>query len=387
VRRTPPGFTLVEVLASIALSMLLLAALYQAMNSHTRYSETASRRISAPQIARVLLHQIADELRSVAPPLEPWQDPARARRLLDFGVVDLLNPDAAALSPTLNEEMSPRRDEPGPLGSAAERFGLLGTSDRLLMLCRRGASAESSIERYERDRSAALGASGEDERRLGPERWGDLRQVLYAPRPLPEALAARRAGLEVVQSDSIDAEEREFEPFFGGILRQEVSLVFSPDAQDEAFSQLAPHLFPESEELESPEEVLTASASEFGGDEPLPPRTTTAVIAPSVTAMRFRYHDGREWLGEWRRHDVLPRAVEISISFDPRAADPRWLAKYLEERGEAETSGEATPSTPLAGAASVEKIEAPLFPYRLVVALPAADRTPAPEFPPEEAPP
>jgi len=112
-------------------------------------------------------------------------------------------------------------------------------------------------------------------------------------------------------------------------------------------------------------------------------------VTDRITALKFRYHNGRSWQDAWDKGDELPVAVEISLSFDPRAADPEYLTKYFEERRSTGASGEVPGALPSdennstldvppteesapASAMGTEEEEPPLFPYRLVVALPGA---------------
>ena len=137
------------------------------------------------------------------------------------------------------------RGEP-PIVEGAERFALLGTSTRLIMMVRRTGDPASSLDRY-REESEGLSPSGEGEtsredRRRPEHRWGDLRQVFYLPRPLPEALERSTADEPALPADP-NSDEPIIEPVFAGLFRQEVRLPFSTPAQNDAFFQLEEHLF------------------------------------------------------------------------------------------------------------------------------------------------
>ena len=43
------------------------------------------------------------------------------------------------------------------------------------------------------------------------------------------------------------------------------------------------------------------------------------VVAPEVSALQFRYFDGRMWYNTWDSDSVgrIPRAVEVQIAFPP----------------------------------------------------------------------
>lgn len=372
------AFTLLEVLAAMGLALLLMAALMQSMDAQARYCRTAEEKMTEPQIARILLHRIADELRAVRVPVDAWRDPTRARRLLSFADVTWKEGEGemtASTASSTEQTMGLVIEEENPW-RGAERFGLLGTSNRLLFLTHRPSEAPSAIEAYASENARPTVESGTGDNKREPDRWGDLRQVFYLPLPLPEALSARREGEPNAEIREPDSDEDGFEPYYGGVLRQEVLLPFDRDASRESFEQLVGHLMEKSEattpapQFQMPTEKQPESTA---GEKPLPPRVVTEVLNDRVSAIRFRYHDGRSWLEAWSHHAVLPRAVEISLSFDPRASDPRWLGEYLEDQRRAADSGAmARP----AATSSADGFEPPVFPYRLVVALPAADRTP-----------
>ena len=49
-------------------------------------------------------------------------------------------------------------------------------------------------------------------------------------------------------------------------------------------------------------------------------------LVPDLVAIRFRYHDGNEWLGEWDGDRGLPRGVEVQVwtSPWPPGMTPAW---------------------------------------------------------------
>ena len=59
------GFTLFEVVVALALSVLLLAGVYAAMDLYWRFSTTGQEEVERAQIARAVLRRIETDLRSV----------------------------------------------------------------------------------------------------------------------------------------------------------------------------------------------------------------------------------------------------------------------------------------------------------------------------------
>ena len=367
------GFSLVEVIATLGLTLFIMGALFQALLNQSRTNEVASERMSESQIARSIFYRLADELRRVQPPSVPGVEPTRARRLLSFGQRDWLNEQAeTSLDPGNGEE-----EKEIPETDGAERFALMGTSDRILFLTHAGLEPTSPIDRYLAEKGDSIetqSVGGREERRIEPTRWSGLRQVYYLARPLPEALDEENQPA-TPQEASVDG-EFPTKPIFAGVIRQEVKLVFSNDAQRDSFMQLRDHLFAKKDEPDLPEfeMPLDESTSNEENEVPLPDRIQTQVLTERVTAIRFRYHDGQSWQSRWDDAHRLPIAVEIHLSFDPRGADPEFLREYLEEH-------------PLGGGglegvsvADQEATEEPIFAYRLVVALPMAEpKIPVPQ--------
>jgi hypothetical protein len=366
------GFTLVEIIATLGLTLFIMGALFQAILNQSRSNEVAGERLSEGQVARSLLYRMAEELRQVYPPTAPKVDPARARALLAYGQQNLGGEEEGA-GVSVETGTAAEGDEI-PEVEGAERFALLGTKDRLLLMTRVGPEISSPIDRYlaEKGERETEGGNAKETKRLEPSRWSDLRQVCYLARPLPEALDSTKEDLVEAPEEASPDGTKPIKPMFGGVIRQEVRLVFSNDAQADSFFQLRDHLFAKEEEglelpkMEEPAVLEMSSEKEV----PLPDRTATEVLTEQITAIRFRYHDGQSWLESWSDAGRLPVAVEIHLSFDPRAADPEFLSEYLEENP---LGGTATEDGVSGSMATAEESEEPVFGYRLVVALPMAE--------------
>ena len=63
--RSTRGFTLLEVLLAVALSLMLLVAVYGALNLYYKYSQVGQAEMERSQIARALLNRMAVDIRSV----------------------------------------------------------------------------------------------------------------------------------------------------------------------------------------------------------------------------------------------------------------------------------------------------------------------------------
>ena len=58
------GFTLLEVLLAVGISMLAMAAVYAAMGIHLRFIEAGDNDVERAQLARAVLGRIAEDLRA-----------------------------------------------------------------------------------------------------------------------------------------------------------------------------------------------------------------------------------------------------------------------------------------------------------------------------------
>ena len=66
-RRDPSGFTLLEVLLAVSLSLLLLVTVYAALKMHLTFAQRGPEQVLRAQKARGILKQIAHDVRAVIP--------------------------------------------------------------------------------------------------------------------------------------------------------------------------------------------------------------------------------------------------------------------------------------------------------------------------------
>jgi hypothetical protein len=348
-----------------------------------QYSEYAAAEMRESQIARTLLHRIAAEIRAVEPPPAPrrWQSPPdeqkpeteqgtpeepeketvpdqpddtnaveatteaaplgnpfvraeQAHALLAYGESDVVSDGFAAPLPSTTET------EEATLASAPERFSLLGTSNRLLIRCHYDENADSVVEQFHADPMATpeAGLGGDSKQSAA----GNVRQIFYFLRPNP-----------AVEEESLSAdfsEDEEVVSTYQGLVRQEIKRPWSLEAATVASLQIEPYFATESEESIPPQASIAEPKEARTATDEIPPEeyVQTKIVAEPITAIKFRYHDGASWLDAWDRKDLLPAAVEISLSFEPIAEEEEELVDPV----------------------LLEEEEEPRFPYRLVVCLP-----------------
>lgn len=86
-----------------------------------------------------------------------------------------------------------------------------------------------------------------------------------------------------------------------------------------------------------------------------------SVLVPGMFAVRFRYHDGRDWRDSWESSiDGLPVAIESRLWFDPWTEGrwPDWIP-FPEDESEADDPDESFDETGLDEFASFEELDRP----------------------------
>ncbi|MFO0948182.1 MAG: type II secretion system protein [Planctomycetota bacterium] len=397
----PDGFTLLEVILAMGLAFFLMIALYQSIALQSKYNDVASAEMKEARVARAVLLRISADLRAVK---QPSPD-TTVRPAMELTREEGMEPAPADSSPPIDSPPPPMEAAlepstlfPGPLTTNAsrapqarsllslladqelasgdlnapeppvevvedepilrpERFGLLGTSNRLLLMVSRWGQRDSVVERYREEKSGGgeiSAAPSADSLERGKREPTDVREVFYLMRP-------NRAAWE--QSEEVSASEEEEEPpRHLGLIRQEILYPFTAEAQLEAKRQLELHLDMNKSEDEDSDPLKSTETEVSESEVPPEEMVATRVHGEAITAIRFRYHDGVEWLSGWDRDDELPLAVEIALSFDPRAEDEETLTGIPE--------------------VAEEEKEEPVFPYRLVVRL-SGSRRPLPKLSPE----
>ncbi len=270
-RRTPKGYTLLEVVLSLVLTSLVLLCVAMAVDSQLRIGDAGRAHVEEAQLARVLLHRMADDIRSalVADPL---------------GLADLASSTTGSESSTREQPGSGGSDETEPEESEDE------------------PSAEATVETEATGTVESLVPSGT----LGLYGEPDWLQVdIGRPSRLPR------------QSSTLDGE-----PWSCGAMGDIKTVAYSVVAVDESATDDAAA----SSGLirREMDRSVTAWASEQGLEDSL--LAAEVPIAPEVAAVGFRYSDGTTWCDSWDTAESgkLPLAVEISLSLRPIRQSGNW---------------------------------------------------------------
>jgi len=261
------GFTLLELILAMVLMSLVLIALTMAIDFQFRVVDATRAQVEEAQLARVLLHQIADDLRSAASSAPAEQSSGLA--------ASSSSADAMGAEPEEEAEDAGSR-ETGDTSGGAKSSDEEASDDSFL-----AAEASSSLP-------AAGICGGPDWIEITgfPTPRGDLWNRLLAASEDP-AVSNSWLGMTTISYSLEEASSTAMEDLLpesrtdGGLVRRQY------DAGESA--------------------TLDLGLEGQGESEPL---------APEVTSLGFRYSDGTEWLDSWDMDDngQLPAAVEITLT-------------------------------------------------------------------------
>ena len=259
------GYTLLEVILASMLAAVVLLIIATSIEIQFRAFNAGRSHVEEAQLARVLLHRIGDDLQAIMPPGNEAGSTVDNASKEDSPGGSKGN-DADSVSELTDDESGEFDDESAldesTLGGPAP--GLYGELDWLRFDVvrakrRAGSSSDELTSDAAMPRAAMPGAADE------------IETIVYYVLT-PEELAA-----EAISTNS--------DQTGGGLVRRE--LVRPTSAWAAETGLLEYH------------------------DTAVPP------IAPEVTAIEFRYHDGVAWLESWdsSTSGALPKAVEIRLFF------------------------------------------------------------------------
>lgn len=244
------GMSLLEVVLASGLCVLLMLAVYSAMDQAYRLSSTGKDDLQRMQLARAILRRMELDVRSVTYAIEA-ADPDS-----DLFPTDP-DPDPGDTDP---EEPVPAVTVLSPIDQLlAGSVGLIGTATRL----------ELHVSRPRRELS--FGPLVDDA--SVTTRVSDLRSVIY----------------DFQGSGSSTLVDADGQPLVG-LIRTEGDRMA----------------------------VLDVEAAGGAGEI----MTLPQALAPEANSVLFRYFDGTTWYEEWDTPTLgmLPRAIEVSIQFEPTSA-------------------------------------------------------------------
>lgn len=334
------GFTLLEVMLTLALSSLVVVALAMAIDFQLRVVELGRTDVEEAQLARVILHHIANDIAGAV-----TSNPMETESLLS----KMISSETLARSFEEASEGSEEDDE-GEAASGGDPSASSGGQ---------GGGTSGATSQAE---GTSTGEGADELGYLTDEGSDDLDESL-----LTQSALGLYGGIDWLQVDvsrlpRLDQFEQEFS---SSDIYSTVDLV--SDVKTVSYFFVTPDEAGASYSADDPEytgglyrtEVDRASASWAGSGGPLDDTgTEERPIAPEVTAVEFLYCDGTDWLEEWDSEEQggLPQAVKITLTIIPYGATDEQLS----ELGTGDLFYEDDPS----------------LKYSLVVRLPAAEIAP-----------
>ncbi len=298
----PGGFTLIEVLLSLGLAALVLVALATAVDVHLRCVQSGRTHVEEAQLARALLHRIADDLRNVA-----VANPVTVEGVMTAstsaspGSSADSNPDANTGDQNSDQLLCSQPPRANPETTSTETtqlaVGLYGESDWLQI----DVSRTPRLDQYDYETLPSGAETLED-------RVSDVKTVAYF----------------LASTTGAYGSSGQYE---GGLVRREIDRAVSRWAEDQG---------------------LMADVN-----------TQLQPIAPEVTGIEFLYYDGTQWTDAWDTTEMggLPIAVHIALSIMPRSQ----LEQMASVTGGSSSTGESvnfiyalTVALPVASGASAD---------------------------------
>jgi hypothetical protein len=322
------GYTLLEVLLALGLTVIVLSLVGTAVHSMLRSVDNGRRRAEREQLARAIMHQIANDLRAVVR-YEPFDDSG-----LNSGIGGGASGAASALSGATGGQSDPSGQSTGtststtqtPSGQSTGETQTEETTEQTLTMPVAGIYGSANQVSIDITRIPRLDEYLYADGVNAPLFRGDVRTVSYYVGSNPTAMIPGVAPAATTTDPTTATSDANS----GGLTRQEsdraTALWQMPSAGAASSSQNA------------------------------------SVLAPEVASLEFRYFDGTQWLTQWDSTAMkgVPRAVEIAI--------------YLND--DANNSQPNTSATPPVDALTPTTNNPNNF-YRMVVHLPAGLPLPA----------
>jgi prepilin-type N-terminal cleavage/methylation domain-containing protein len=246
------GLSLIEVLISLALSLMLLSSVYTAISLYYRQSNAGQEEIARNQLARVLLQRIELDLRSIS-----YREGSPA-------TTDEADPAATGEETTTTTETITTQSVTTPDDAfSGSDSGLFGDAQTLVLHVSRPNREIGSLEQLNAQEAG--------------QRTSDLKTVAFF------VAGSGTGGLQAMAAAQFASQSRNGTLQTQGLARMEG------------------------------ERLAIQMADKQGSVESL--LGQTQMLAPEVSRVLFRYYDGLTWQTQWdsATYGGLPRAVEVTL--------------------------------------------------------------------------
>lgn len=259
------GFTLLEVLVALGMSVVLVSGIYAALNLYIRVTQEDATVLERSRVSRAVFRQMSRDIQSVLFRIpEETNSTDETTETSTSESSSTTEGDSTSTTETETTEIDSVVDPEAAMTSTS--VGLIGDAGKLTL----------HISRPARDMQYAALADG-------------------------AGVAARTSDLLSVTYFLADAASSGLEGAVGQLAQQDAGESQLTSSGTLGLARLAgDRMAIEYADLEADVDSLAAAAK---------------VIAPEVTSLEFRYFDGLTWQSEWDSvaSERLPNAVEITL--------------------------------------------------------------------------
>lgn len=296
-RSRPAGFTLLEAVLALGMTVLLVTAIYGAILLYVRISQDDEQKLERSRLTRALFRQISLDIQSVVFRTEEETQAAAGE-------------DSESSGSTVNS-----------LAPATTQTDYSGTTETS------GASQQiESVPATTPDdalASTSLGLIG-DAQKLTLHISRPARETNYQPVLAAGGVGVRTSDLQSITYFLADASGSGLEGAVGQRALSGSRLAMTSQSGPQGLARLAgDRMAIEHADIESDIDALAEAAT---------------IIAPEVVSLAFRYFDGLNWVDEWDSlsSQRLPNAVEITIGLQRIVPEDEQLATQFNSEARAE---------------------------------------------------
>lgn len=274
------GFTLLEVLLTLLISGVIIAAIAGAIGTYLRVSEVGRAEVERAQLARALLRRIADDLRAAVPiVVDDAAVVADLAASLDSASNSTSTSNTTGTNSTGTSSMTTSADDAAATNEVATSAASSAAATASGVFYGTQYELQFDMSRLPKISSSLMTADPTLAVPVSADALSDVKRVSYYLDTL-----AQGTGATVASADPTGAASAT-----GGLTRRETS-----------------------------QAAASFEATQGATDTGLQDRQ----LAPEVASLEFRYFDGAEWLFDWDSslQGSLPLCVEILVTL--RAAPP-----------------------------------------------------------------
>ena len=296
-----PGFTLIEVIIALSLSLVLVSAIYSAVSLHWRHETIGRERIDRAQVSLAILRLMSEDIGSAS-----FTPPSGTATDEDEGAASTGGSSSGGTSSSSSSTAGAASSGTASTGAAAGGASSTGASST------GGASATGSTSTGG-SIGAATGASGAAEAgtaaSLTPTSLGIFGtaetlqiDISHPVREdvIPQSITAPTTQAVPKLTDNVRVTWAMVTPSTAASDAKGLSILSIPPA---LARQLTDRL---RDAVVKPDKATLNS-----------PLDDASILAREVVQLQFQYYDGYAWVSEWDSvvKGRLPRAIEVTIGF------------------------------------------------------------------------